>query len=361
MSRIPSIEGLARLLANKEASEKRGGQGGFKTPRAAMPNAAAGDGQRRTRGLATPQPAFSDPLGDIDISVVTVCFNPLAAGRRDVFRKNLDSVQAQEGVRLEHLIIDGASTDGTQEWLKGYNNKRHDIRILSKPDSGIYEAMNRGIALARGKYVIFLNSDDFFHNPLGMFHSIERIELFGCDFTFAPVRFDPSGVRHHAQLAPHRRLHRFLISWSFSHQSMLTSREMLLRMDGFDTSYKSAADYDLLLRMIESGARGCFVPCCFTTFRLDGFSAENKELAISECIRSLQDFYRKFYSTGMTHDEVAYIIKHRVYPRKYLNIYKQTQRLIRERFIGIPKGPMAWLSRWFNYYKYYYKCLNLNK
>ena len=294
---------------------------------------------------------------DVDVSVVTVCFNPLAAGRKEVFQKNLDSVQQQEGVRLEHLIIDGASTDGTLEWLKSYNNTKHDIRILSKQDSGIYEAMNRGIALSRGKYVIFLNSDDCFHNPLGMSHSIERIEHFGCDFSFAPILFDPPGIRRHAQLAPQRRLHRFLIRWSFSHQSMLTSRESLLRMDGFDTSYKSAADYDLLLRMIEAGAKGCFVPCNFATFRLDGFSAENRELAISECIRSLQDFYRKVYSTEMTHDEVAYIIKHRVYPRKYLNIYKQTQRLIRERFIGIPKGPMLWLSRWFNYYKYYYKCL----
>ena len=201
-----------------------------------------------------------------------------------MFLKNLDSVQQQEGVRLEHLIIDGASTDGTLELLKDYNNTNHDIRILSKPDNGIYEAMNRGIALSRGKYVIFLNSDDYFHNPSGMSHSIERIEHLGCDFSFAPVRFDPPGVRHHAQLAPQRRLHRFLVSWSFSHQSMLTSREMLLRMDGFDTSYRSAADYDLMLRMIEAGAKGCFVPCTFTTFRLNGFSAENRELAISECI-----------------------------------------------------------------------------
>ena len=62
----------------------------------------------------------------------------------------------------------------------------------------------------------------------------------------------------------------------------------------------------------------------------------------------------------MTCDEVKYIIDRRVYPRKYLDIYKQMQRLIRERFIGIPKGPMMWLSRWFNYIKYYLKCLNSN-
>ena len=338
MYRIPSIETLAGEVINITRY----------------------DCHHNTLLLSSSHVTIADITRDVDVSVVTVCFNPLAAGRREVFLKNLDSVQQQEGVRLEHLIIDGASTDGTLELLKDYNNTNHDIRILSKPDNGIYEAMNRGIALSRGKYVIFLNSDDYFHNPSGMSHSIERIEHLGCDFSFAPVRFDPPGVRHHAQLAPQRRLHRFLVSWSFSHQSMLTSREMLLRMDGFDTSYRSAADYDLMLRMIEAGAKGCFVPCTFTTFRLNGFSAENRELAISECICSLQNFYREFYSVEMTRDEVAYIIKHRVYPHKYLDIYKQTQRLIRERFIGIPKGPVEWLSRRFNYIKYYNKCLKAN-
>ena len=309
---------------------------------------------------AAPYEKHNGSTHDALVSVVTVCFNPLVAGRREVFRKNLDSVQAQEGVRLEHIIVDGNSTDGTVEWLTGYGNERYDIRILSMADSGIYEAMNRGIALARGKYVIFLNTDDFFHNPHGMANSVARLEKFGCDFSFAPVRFDPPGVRHSAQLAPQRRLHRFLISWSFSHQSMLTLRSSLLRMDGFDTTYRSAADYDLLLRLIAAGAKGCFVPCTFTTFRLGGFSRDNRELAINECVRSLRDFYRNVYSTLMAWEEVDYIIRYRVYPHRYLYIYKQTQLLIRERFVGVPGGPFAFVSRWFNYFKYYRKCQKAN-
>ena len=292
------------------------------------------------------------------VTVVTVCFNPIEGGRKESLAKNLDSVQLQEGVTLEHLIIDGASTDGTIDFLKAYDNTKHDIGIFSLADSGIYEAMNRGIALARGKYIIYLNSDDYFHNSRGMAASVRRIEELDCDFSFAPVRFTPPNVRHHAQLAPQKRLHRFLISWSFSHQTMLTSSSLLKRLDGFDTAYRSAADYDLLLRMIVAGAKGCFVPLTFSTFSLGGFSAENKELAISECINSLQNFYLNFYSIEMSRQEVEYIIKHRVYPCKYINIYKQSQKLIRERFIGIPNGPIAFLSRWFNYIKYYLKCRN---
>lgn len=325
MSRIPSIEEFVGQLVTKSAS--------------------VGSKSRDT----------------IEVTVVTVCFNPLEAGRREVFLKNLDSVQAQEGVSLEHLIIDGDSTDGTLDWLKRYDNTNYDIRILSKADSGIYEAMNRGIALARGKYIIFLNSDDFFHNSRGMAVSLARIESFQCNFSFAPVCFSNSSEHHNSpQIAPQRRLHRFLISWCFSHQSMLTLRSCLLKLDGFDISYRSAADYDLLLRMITTGAKGCFVPLAFTTFTPGGFSysEENAKLIKKECVCALQCFFRDFYSAEMSYLEAEYIFTHCVFPGKYINIYKQIQKLIRERFIGIPKGPIAQLSRWFNYIKYYLKCRN---
>ena len=361
MQRIPSIEELAGLVIEKKACRKIDDEKTSQTTAVKLVDDTRDVGQQHTCHLPTTHVTFADDSADdIEVSVVTVCFNPFKAGRKEVFQKNLDSVQAQTDVSLEHIIIDGASSDGTLDWLKEYNNPNHDIRLLSKPDSGIYEAMNRGIALSRGKYVIFLNSDDFFHNPLGMATSVERIEEMQCDFSFAPVRDDPPNVRHHARRAPQKRLHRFLISWCFSHQSMLNSRKMLLQLDGFDTSYKSAGDYDLLLRMITAGAKGCFVPCCFATFTLGGFSEAYRELSVSERIRCLQNFYRSYYSVEMTHDEVAYIIKYRVYPRKYLSLYKQSQQLIRERFVGIPDGPMYRISRWVNYNKYYYKCLKAN-
>lgn len=319
-------------------------------------------GQHLLPNRSTSTAKSTDLAVDVDVTVVTVCFNPLKSGRKEQFLKNLDSVQAQENVRLEHLIIDGNSSDGTFEWLKTYNAKRHDIRILSKPDSGIYDAMNRGIALARGRYVIFLNSDDYFHNPFGMALSLERVEEMQCDFTFAPICFSDPSVRRNPQLAPQKRIHRFLISWCFSHQSMLTSRSFLMKIDGFDTSYRSAADYDLLLRMVVAGAKGCFVPHAFSTFTLGGFSAlqENKKLIEDECIRCLQAFFHNLYALDMTHDEAEYIFRHRVFPRKYLNIYKHLQKYIRKHFIGIPESPAARLSQWFNYIKYYLKCLRSN-
>ena len=141
-SNIPSIEALQSALILKPAS---GGSSG------------------------------TEPM----VSVVTVCLNPLKDGRKDLLVKNLDSVQQQTGVTVEHLIIDGASSDGTIEFLTQYDNRCNDIRILSKSDSGIYDAMNRGIALSRGKYVTFLNSDDFYHRNDGLALSVKALEDIG--------------------------------------------------------------------------------------------------------------------------------------------------------------------------------------
>ncbi|MBQ6226573.1 MAG: glycosyltransferase [Bacteroidaceae bacterium] len=358
MSRIPSIEEFAGLLIVKEASRNRENEVPSQTSAVTLPNDCSDVGQRHTSKSPTSHVKIANVTGDVEVSVVTVCFNPLEAGRKEVFQKNLDSVQVQENVRLEHIIVDGASSDGTLEWLKGYNNTRYDIRILSLSDDGIFDAMNRGIALSRGKYIIFLNSDDYFHNHSGMAHSIEKIEHFGCVFSFASIRFAGFPLLRRPQQAPQRRLHRFLISFPFSHQSMLTLRDLLLKLDGFDTNYRSAADYDLLLRMIEEGAKGCFVPHSFTTFSLGGFSTEYHELSIKERILCLQSFFKEFFKTEMTSREVEQIILHHVFPRKYLGLYKQTHRLIRERFLGVPRGPFTWVSSWFNYIKYYVKCLN---
>ena len=337
MSRIPSIESLVDNVVSKGADCNK---------------------KNRDNSLSLVVPA-PDNEENIDVSVVTVCFNPLEGGRQELFQKNLDSVQAQEGVRIEHVIIDGASSDGTIQWLMDYKNTNHNICILSKEDTGIYDAMNRGIALAKGKYIIFLNSDDYFHDASGMAVSVSRLESLHCDFSFAPIRFSDPSVHHHPQQAPQKRLHRFLISWSFSHQSMLTTRAMLIKMDGFDTTYKSAADYDLLLRMIVAGAKGCYVPLTFSTFTLGGFSCspENQELVENECVRILQRFYYVFYSVNMTYVDVKHILKHRIYPHKYLTIYKHSQKLIKERFIGIPQSPLNWISQSFNYIKYYNRCL----
>ena len=293
------------------------------------------------------------------VTVVTVCFNPLKAGRQELFAQNLDSVQKQTGVVLEHLIIDGASRDGTLEFLKAYDNKYHDIRILSKADSGIYEAMNRGIALARGKYVLFLNSDDFYHCSDGLSLSEKALEASDCSFVFAPVLPKGPHTRFTHYHHPQRRLHKIFVSSVIPHPSMLYRRTALMEIDGFDQTYRIAADYDMTLRLITAGHKGYFVNHCFVTFVMGGLSTqdENKESDIREKIRLVRNAHCKAFGTELSEEESEFLVTKGWYPRKYLSLYVASQKLVSHAFCGLPKGLNYQFVRRFNYIKYYLKCL----
>lgn len=293
------------------------------------------------------------------VTVVTVCFNPLKDGRQRLLAMNLDSVERQTGLTLEHLIIDGASSDGTLDFLSAYKNRCHDIRILSKADSGIYEAMNRGIALARGKYVIFLNSDDYYHRPDGLALSVKALEESGCSFTFAPVC--PEGTKrfHTHYHHPQRRLHKIFVTSVLPHPSMLYRKTVLTEMSGYDQTYRLAADYDLTLRLIASGHKGCFVNCCFATFVMGGLSTQdvNRELDFRENIRMIRNAHREAFGVEFTEQESEFLVERGWYPRKYLSVYVASQALVGRAFMGLPKGLAYRFVRCFNYVKYYLKSL----
>ena len=291
------------------------------------------------------------------VSVVTVCFNPLKDGRKELFVKNLDSVQGQTGATIEHLIIDGASTDGTLDLVRHYVNPHHEIRLISQADSGIYDAMNRGIALARGKYITFLNSDDFYHRSDGLALSVKALEESECSFSFAPIL--PAGSRflHRLHRHPERHLHRVLLFPTIPHQSMLYRRSTLIELDGYDPSYRMGGDHDLTLRLIAAGHKACFVKEAFVTFAAGGFSTQDAALKLCEKIRRVKLFHQKVFGVEFSDREAETLVRHYRYPRRYLSIYVASQRMIDETFVDVPQSLCLRLSRCFNYWKYYLKCL----
>lgn len=204
------------------------------------------------------------------VTVVTVCFNLLSEGRRTHFQECIQSVHNQDYPCVEHLIVDGASTDGTVEMLQELEQKGW-IRYISEPDTGIYDAMNKAIRHAKGKYIAFLNSDDFWHDTRAISASVEALERSGAAFSYAPrnVIFEDGSIKY----AESAVAGVFPLLMPFCHQTMFTQKAVLLRYNGFDNAhFRSAADYDLVFRMIMSGERSVFVPLNFTSFRLSGYS-----------------------------------------------------------------------------------------
>ena len=215
------------------------------------------------------------------VTVITVCFNLVSNGRSAHFEQCLLSVNLQDYPHMEHLVIDGGSQDGTLELLQKYA-ARGWIRYVSEPDSGIYDAMNKGIRLARGKYVVFLNSDDYWHHRRAVSASVAALEQGNAAFSYAPRTIVQEDGAFMCAESP--ALGAFLQLMPFCHQTMFTRRELLLAYGGFDAAqYRSAADYDLVFRLLLGGESGVFVPLNFTSFRLGGYSVACEEVSLREC------------------------------------------------------------------------------
>jgi glycosyltransferase involved in cell wall biosynthesis len=237
------------------------------------------------------------------VTVVTVTHNLIHAGRKDFFRQCVESVHDQSYENIEHIIIDGASTDGTLDLIKEYSDKGW-LTYHSDKDHGIYNAMNKGIDKSNGDYINFLNSDDYFSHPDGIKLSVQHLLDTKADFSFAKCTFINSQGEYLGLYLP--VIESFLLRMPFCHQTMLIKKETLLKLDKFDENFNSAADFDFVLRLCLNGAKFVEAPLNFVSFRLAGISYVNKEQSISEyaksCIKNLNKLseydlntYKKMY------------------------------------------------------------------
>jgi len=220
------------------------------------------------------------------VTVVTVCLNVIQTGRNEMFLQCVESVRRQTYPRIEHLIIDGASTDGTIPLLQSLN-----LSFFSEKDTGIYDAMNKGIARGKGEYVLFLNTDDFFHSRSGIEESVRAIEANHADYSYAyqTIFWDEQNDHKKVRRADYWNL---LYRMPFCHQSMLCRRDVLLKEGMFDTRFKSAGDYDFILRLFLKKYIAVEVKCDFVTFRIGGESSNNISLSQKEMV----DAFEKNYS-----------------------------------------------------------------
>lgn len=230
------------------------------------------------------------------ITVITITYNLKKADREKTFRQSVESVHNQTYKNIEHLIIDGASTDGTLEIIKEYADKGY-LTYHSEPDNGIYDAMNKGLAKATGDYILFLNSDDYFYSNKGLEKSIKTILKNNADFSYAECTYLTGFDRLYGILKTSPES--FFVRMPFSHQTLLVKKDLMAKLNNFDTNFNSAGDYDFIVRLFLSGAKGVKTNCNFIAYRLGGLSDTNQEQSINECIKS----FMKNYSPLEEHSE----------------------------------------------------------
>ncbi len=186
---------------------------------------------------------FSNPL----ISIITITYNA-----EKTLSPTMESVANQTCQDFEHIIIDGASKDHTLDIARKYQK----VRILSEPDKGLYDAMNKGLWMAKGKYLLFLNSGDTFHSPETLEKYAVRARL-GDDIIFADTVIvdsnrDLIGPRHYSAPA-------YLNPDSFSKGMLICHQAFMVRAKlapKYNLAYRFSADYDWTIRCINNADIG---------------------------------------------------------------------------------------------------------
>ena len=290
------------------------------------------------------------------VSVVTVVFNAIKDGRKEMLTQCMESVQKQQGVTVEHIIVDGGSTDGTISLVENYIPQKYPIRFVSSPDKGIYDAMNRGLVLADGDYVTYLNSDDFYHNSSGLADSVRELKRTGCSYSFAPITVIDDFLSHNPHVTPFLYIFEVFLHAVFSHQSILVKSQIMRELHGFNLAYRSAADYDFVLRMILSGYKGCYVDSNFVSYRMTGMSSVNPQLSGRETGLIYWRLYNKFLNAHLSREEAYQLHISWRFPSKTKDLQKRMKGIIENAFIGLPKVIYSKPSHW-KVVRYALRCL----
>lgn len=209
----------------------------------------------------------------------------------------LDSAFGQKYPDVELVVVDGVSTDGTRELLEA----RHDRLgvFISEPDKGIYHALNKGIARASGEVIGFLHADDLFTDELVLQRVAAVFADPGVDVCYGDLvyvrRDDPDRVIRYWRAGEYRpeRLRR---GWMPPHPTFYVRRSLYEEHGLFDTSYRIAADYDCMLRLLSRlRGRVVYIPEVLVRMRVGG--ASNRSLA--NILRKSAEDYRAIQANGV--------------------------------------------------------------
>ncbi|MEM6517801.1 MAG: glycosyltransferase family 2 protein [Cyanobacteria bacterium P01_C01_bin.70] len=204
------------------------------------------------------------------VSIITVAYNSAKT-----IRNAIDSVMAQTYADIEHLVIDGASQDGTVEIINRYGD--HVSQFVSEPDRGIYDAMNKGLKLATGDIVGFLNSDDFYHADnviatiAAAFMADQALDVVFGDLVYVNPTNLNQIVRYYSSAYFHPD--RLAYGWMPAHPTVFIRRPIYEKYGVFKTDYQIASDYELMVRLLARHRLTYrYIPRIMVTMRNGGVS-----------------------------------------------------------------------------------------
>lgn len=183
------------------------------------------------------------------VSIITSCYN-----REATIRGAIESVLGQDYPNIEFIVVDGASKDNSLQVINEYQDRI--TKIISEPDHGMYEAINKGIRMATGDIIGLVHSDDFLYSPQTISHIVNRFNETKADFLYGDGLFvnaenTDKVVRN--WIGGDYRLWKVRNGWLPLHPTCYIRREVMLKRGLYNESYKIAADSDLLFRYLLGG------------------------------------------------------------------------------------------------------------
>ncbi|GGI54441.1 glycosyltransferase family 2 protein [Oxalicibacterium solurbis] len=225
------------------------------------------------------------------ISIITVCYNSAAT-----IKDTLQSVAIQTYPSIEHLIVDGLSKDATMDVVRQFPHVTHAV---SEQDGGIYDAMNKGIAMATGNVIGFVNADDFYASPdvlASVMQVFEDPTVEACygDLCYVKQEETSSVVRYWRSFDFKPGL--FLRGWCPPHPTFFVRKDVYERCGGFDLNYKIAADVELMMRFLEAqSVRSRYIPKILVNMRMGGTTNRS----IKNVVNQNREIWRAFQKNGL--------------------------------------------------------------
>lgn len=240
-------------------------------------------GGNRSRGI-NKHSSIENPV----VTIITVVYN-----RVKYLEQSILSVLNQTYKNIEYIIIDGGSTDGTLKVIKEYDNMID--YWLSEPDKGMYYALNKGIALASGELIGICHSDDYYHSndliyQLVEFHKVVKSDVYHGDAIYLLETKEKTKLisiksDHEKILQTHR---------SIIHPTTFIAKDIFRKYGFYDTKYKSASDYEMMIRLMKYG-------CIFQHFGLiiSCIRLSNQDRVSNNCYGHIEAYsIHKYHKTG---------------------------------------------------------------
>ena len=226
-------------------------------------------------------------MHEAKISIITVCYNA-----EKTIERTIRSVIRQDYKNIEYVVVDGESSDGTLDILDRYKT---DITILvSEKDKGIYDAMNKGISLSEGAYILFLNADDYLFSPSVIENMMAAISQYkDSDIFYGNLLMFDDKTGQAKIWKPGPVSGKLLYSSTLPHPATIYKRTIFEKLNKFDDTYKIAADYEFYVRAFTSDANFKYLDKLVSVFSYGGVSTsgEYKKLTQDEREKTLFKYY----------------------------------------------------------------------